>query len=61
MFVAALQQGGKIEHTAPSRCRRLPSASLPALLASDREDGIFHQQQHRYISSPSQSDPPPVS
>lgn len=60
MLIAALQQGGKVEHTALS-VQTLTFASLPALLASDREDGIFHQQQHRYISSPSQSDPPPVS
>jgi len=53
MLAAALQQGGKIGHTALAM-------HASALLTLDREDGIFHQELHRCTSSPSQTDPPSV-
>ena len=59
MFAAALQQWGKIGHTALA-VHALTFPSVPALLSLNREYGIFHQEQHRSISSPSQTDPPSV-
>ena len=32
--------------------------SVPALCILVREYGTFHQKQHRYLASPSQTDPP---
>jgi len=59
MLAAVLQQWGKVAHPGvPVHAFSFPS--VPALLALDRELGIFHQEQHRRISSPSQTDPPSV-
>jgi len=55
MLAAAHQQWEEVEHTPPAA---LTVSSVPALLALDREYGIFYQEQHRCISSPSQTDPP---
>lgn len=59
MLAAALQQWGKVGHTALA-VQALTFPSVPALLSLDREYGIFHQEQHRFVSSPSQTDPPSI-
>jgi hypothetical protein len=59
MLAIALQQWGEVGHTALA-VHVLTFPSIPTLLALDREDGIFHQEHHRCISSPSQTDPPSV-
>lgn len=59
MFAVALRQWGKVGHAALAE--HAPTfPNVPALLALDRDYSIFHQEQHRSISSPSQTDPPAV-
>ena len=53
----AAAQWGEVRHRALAVHARRDS-HVPALLSLDREHGILHQEQHRCISSPSQTDPP---
>jgi hypothetical protein len=50
MFAAILKPWGK-----GGSVHALTFPRVPELLTLDRESGIFHQEQHRYITSPSQT------
>ena len=55
-MLAAAQWGEVRQRTLAVHARKF--LRVPAVLSMDREYGIFHQEQHRCISSPSQPDPP---
>ena len=56
MFAVAVAQWGEVRPSALAV--HALSFSHVSLLSLDREYSIFYQEQHRCISSPSQTDPP---